>query len=143
MKSKNKLVILGDYIEKELEFIEKGILSVIIENELYFIFKSKKSDIQSLQEISEISLDIDPIFRDEFPSIRAIIRFMKENIEYYNIDHYFSLESDKEIEHLQMLDNDKFIKIVFYDTSVCFTKVFDINNEDISKLKNALDQIAS
>ncbi len=143
MDSKNKLVILGDYIERELEFIEKGILSVIIENELYFIFKSKKSDIQSLQEINEISLDIDPIFRDEFPSIRAIIRFMKGNIEFYNIDHYFSLESNEEIEHLQMLYDDKFIKIVFYDTSVCFTKVFDINNEDISKLKNALDQIAS
>ncbi len=130
-------------INSELKFIEKGIISHQINKNVYFIFKDRALETQNIHEIKEISVEFDPILRDEFPSVRMIIRFFDNTAELFNTDHYFSIESAQELEHLYDLSSSKSINIVFnYDnTSVC--SKYALNKQEIETINKTIAQINS
>ncbi|HSG31111.1 MAG TPA: hypothetical protein VLB82_06140 [Thermodesulfobacteriota bacterium] len=134
---------LPKYIKSELKFIEKGIVSHKIEGKIYFIFKNNAKSRVNLDDIEEISVEFDPILRDEFPSVRMIIHFSDNYDELFNMDYYFSIESDKELEHLYDLYGSKIIQIIYYDkeTSVCCN--YSLNMDELKTISNTIEQIES
>jgi len=139
---KNEISI-PKYIKSELNFIEKGIVSHNIDGELYFIFKNSDAEISYYDDLDEILLDFDPILRDEFPSVRMIIRFFDKNSELFNTDYYFSIESEEEVNHLYSLYSSKNMNIIIYDDKKPICIKFALSKDDIVKINKIIEEIDS
>ncbi|NIP31553.1 MAG: hypothetical protein GTN99_03320 [Candidatus Dadabacteria bacterium] len=136
-------ILLPKSIKSELNFIEKGIVSYYIQSELFFIIKNNGDETLNHEQIDEVLLEFDPILRDEFPSVRMIIRICSNKTELYNMDYYFSLESEQELNHLYDLSSSKFIKIIYpsSDNSVCCK--YALNTLEVDTINKTLHEINS
>ena len=130
-------------ITSELTFIRKGLLSYYIDDDLYFFYISDQEDIELLYQTNEITIELDAILRDEFPSIRDIFTFYLDKLKIKTLDHYFSLESDQELQHLQQLYEDNCINFILYQDSTKYIKKFYIKNDDLTFIRRTLDEIES
>jgi hypothetical protein len=128
-------------IKSELNFIEKGLVSHNIDGELYFIIKNSDTEASYYDSLTEISLEFDPILRDEFPSVRMIIRFFDKNSEIFNIDHYFSVESEEEVKHLYYFSNSEHINVIFYTINKSTCNKFALNKNDLTIIKKIIEDI--
>lgn len=140
MDKSDQLLIPAD-IESELKFISRGIISFYVTGRLFFFFVSEQQEIELIGKTNNISLELDPILRDEFPSVRVIFTFYIDKFKVKNLDYYFSLESNDEMKHLQQLYNDRNIIFVLYSGSVQYMKKYKIGHSDLVSIKKVIDEI--
>ncbi|NIP39378.1 MAG: hypothetical protein GWO07_12560 [Candidatus Dadabacteria bacterium] len=141
ISTNNFEIVLPKSIKSELNFIEKGIVSHQIDGIIYYVFKDSRIESLDYMDIEKISLEFDPILRDEFPSVRMIIRFFENNTEIFNMDYYFSVESEQELIHLYDLSRSKHLNIIYYNdgTSVC--SKYALNNDELETINKTIDEI--
>jgi hypothetical protein len=134
-------VFLPKNINAELNFIEKGLISHKIDEILYFIYRYNDVDKAFYDNIDEVIMEFNPILRDEFPSVRMIIRFIDNKSEILSIDYYFSIESEQELEHLYCLSRSRYLNIIFNnsDTSDCYK--FALNKDESQRINNIIEEI--
>ena len=137
---KKELSIPKD-IKSELNFIEKGLISHNIDGELYFILKYGDTVGSYYDELAKILLEFDPIMRDEFPSVRMIIRFYDKKSELFNFDYYFSIESELEVQHLYSLSASEYMNIIFYNLNSSICNKFALNSDDLDMIKEIIGEI--
>lgn len=138
---KSDNIMLPPHIENELRFIKRGIITFYVGGSLFFFLVSEKHELDVISETNNISLELDPILRDEFPSVRVIFTFYIDKLKVKNIDHYFSLESNEEMEHLQRIYDDRSIVFVLYDNSVKCIKKYKLGKSDMQSIKTAIEEI--
>jgi len=140
MDKSDQLLIPAE-IESELKFISRGIISFYVTDRLFFFFVSEQQEIELIGTTNNISLELDPILRDEFPSVRVIFTFYIDKLKVKNLDYYISLESNDEIKHLQQLYDDRNIVFVLYSGSVQYIKKYEIGHSDLELIKKVIDEI--
>lgn len=138
---KSDNLVIPTNIENELKFIKRGIISFYVGGSLFFFLVNEKQELDLIGESNNISLELDPILRDEFPSVRAIFTFYIDKLRVKNIDHFFSLESNEEMEHLQQLYEDRSLVFVLYDGSIKYIKKYKIRNSDLRMIKSVIEEI--
>jgi len=134
-------LLISAEIESELTFISRGIISFYVTDRLFFFFVSEQEEIELIGKTNNISLELDPILRDEFPSVRVIFTFYNDKLKVKNLDYYFLLESNDEMKHLQQLYNDRNIIFVLYSGSVQYMKKYEIGHTDLQLIKKVIDEI--
>lgn len=134
-------VFLPKNIKAQLNFIEKGLISHKINEILYFIYQYNDVDKAFYDNIDEVIMEFNPILRDEFPSVRMIIRFIDNKSEILSIDYYFLIESEQELEHLYCLSRSHYLNIIFnnLDTSNCYK--FALNKDESQRIENIIEEI--
>ena len=140
MENSYELIIPRE-IENELSFINRGIVSFYLGGRLFFFFVSDQQELDLINKSNNISLELAPILRDEFPSVRVIFTFYMDKLKVKNFDHYFSLESIDDIKHLQQLYSDGKMILVLYADSPKYLKKYVISDSDLQFMKYVLDEI--
>ena len=140
MEISDELLIPREIIT-ELNFINRGIVSFNVGGKLIYFFVSDEQELELIYGTNNISLELDPILRDEFPSVRVIITFYMDKLKVKTLDHYFSLESNDDMMHLQQLYMDGGMVFVLFNNSVKNVKNYKIGNDDLRLIKNVLHEI--
>lgn len=132
---------LPDKIISELKYIKYGLVSHQIGDDIYFIYKNEEQSESSYSQSDELLVQFDPILRDEFPSIRMILRFINNGTEILNIAHYISVESEQELNHLYRLSQSNHINMIFFYDNNHVCHKFELVESDIEEINKILKEL--
>lgn len=132
---------LPDRITSELKYIKYGLVSHQIGEDIYFIYKNEEQSGPSYSQSDELLIQFDPILRDEFPSIRMIIRFIINGAEILSIPYYISVESEQEINHLYKLNRSDHINMIFFYDNKPICHKFELAESDIEEINKILKEL--
>lgn len=139
-KLKTTRVELPKELMMTLSFIESGCLATSLNNKTAFIYKASHNEIKSIRETSQILFGLECIKRPEFPSVRILFDIRDKSNKPYPFDYFFNIESEEEMKLLRNLSEQDHFDMLFFDSSVAYSKRIDIAKKDKEEIKQVLDQ---